>query len=891
MGAQRKHAAGALDEYAGKRDFSVTSEPSSQAPARRTRAAGGAGAKAAKTRQPAAAPDTGRFVVQEHHARSLHYDFRLELDGTLKSWAVPKGPSLDPGVRRLAVHVEDHPLAYAGFEGHIPAGQYGAGEVIVWDRGRWASLDPDPSAAYRAGKLKFRLAGEKLSGAWTLVRTRLPGSGGKEQWLLIKDRDDAARPDGGDIAARGPDRAPAANGRPPAARGHAGEAADRPSPLPSGGALDGAQRAALPARLEPQLATLVRQAPAGDWRYEVKFDGYRLLARLDAGRARLYTRNGLDWTGRLPAFAAGLAALPLGPAWLDGEIVVLDTQGRPDFQALQNAFETGEGGGIVYFVFDIPYHDGFDLRGCALESRRALLRELLAQEGEAGGDGTIHYSRDLAVEGGDALRSACQLGLEGVIGKRAGSRYRAGRGADWIKLKCGRRQEFVIGGYTPPQGRRSGFGALLLGVHDAGGALRYAGRVGTGFGEASLTSLLAAMRPLLRPRPPFADPPRGRQALGVTWVEPRLVCEVDFAGWTRDGQVRQAAFRGLRADKPAPEVERETPAPPPGPNGKDAANGPPAAAKTKAGRKDAGAVVAGVRISHPARVIDPQSGVTKLALAEFYRDVADRLLPHLRGRPAAIVRAPDGVGGEQFFQRHPGAAPIPGIRAIFPDGASGEGKGDPGDDALMQLDTLAAVIGAVQMGGIEFHVGNADGAHLERPDKLVFDLDPDPRLPWARVVEATRLLLTLLDELALRAFLKTSGGKGMHVVVPLQRRHGWAQVKEFSQAVAVHLAGHLPQRFTARMGPRNRVGKVFVDYLRNQPGGTTVAAYSARARPGMGVSVPIARDELDAVAGAAAWTVTDLRQRLASLKTDPWAGYANDQRITADMRRRLGLKD
>lgn len=829
--ASRSKTGPALAEYRRKRDFTATREP-----------------VAGPARGQATAP---LYVVQKHAARRLHYDFRLELGGTLKSWAVPKGPSLDPAVRRLAVHVEDHPLAYADFEGSIPAGHYGAGEVIVWDRGVWEAADADPAAAYRAGKLKFHLLGEKLSGGWTLVRSRLPGSGGKEQWLLIKENDAAARPAADyDIVAARPD----------SVLGHAPLAGPGSESEPSAGAVPNkAVPAALPAKLAPSLATLVAAPPAGDWRYEVKFDGYRLLARVEERQVRLFTRNGLDWTDKLPEIAAALRALDLAPAWLDGEIIVPDTAGRPDFQALQNAFERGRSTDIVYCLFDLPYHAGLDLRAVPLEQRRIRLEGLLAHVA----DERLRFSTDLPAAGGNLLRSACALGLEGVIGKRAGSPYTCRRSADWIKLKCKLRQEFVIGGYSAPQGGRHGFGALLLGVHEASGVLRYAGRVGTGFSEDQLHALHTQMQRLVRTTPPFSPPPGRQEAAGATWLTPSLLCEVEFAAWTREGMVRQAVFRGLRADKAAQDIVRERPA------GNPASTAKPG--KTK---------VAGVAISHGERVIDPESGTTKLALAEFYDSIASQLLPHLTGRPLSLLRAPEGIAGEQFFQRHAETLAIPGLRRVATAAD---------DEPLIGIDSRRALIGAVQMGSIEFHSWNADFRHIDRPDRIVLDLDPDPALPWARMVDATRLVLVLLDELGLDAFLKTSGGKGMHIVVPLAARHDWESVKAFAKGIAQHLARHLPGQFVASMGPKNRVGRIFVDYLRNQTGASTVTAYSVRARPGLPVSVPIARDELETITGAAAWNVRTLADRLAGLAADPWPGYAHRQRLSAAMRQRLGL--
>jgi len=846
-----------LSEYNRKRNFEITSEPSGQeSRGRATRTKGAL-----------------QFVIQKHDARRLHYDFRLELDGTLKSWAVPKGPSLDPKVKRLAVHVEDHPLGYATFEGSIPEGQYGAGDVIVWDRGTWLPEDADPSAAYRAGRLKFSLVGEKLSGGWALVRTHLRGSGDKEQWLLIKEQDELARPEAEyNIVEAQPDSV-LSDASIAAKSARAGTAVKKPkAPVRRSErstpktALENARKAPIPASLKPELATLVAEPPSGDWRYEVKFDGYRILARVEGDDVRLFTRNGHDWSAKLGPQVKAIAALGLESAWLDGEITVANEQGLPDFQALQNAFEIKRSQQILFYLFDIPYCNGLDLRETPLEQRRALLRTLLKDTKK----GLLRYSDDFAAEHQDILESACQLALEGVIGKRVGSPYVSRRSSDWIKLKCKQRQEFVIGGYSAPKGSRSGFGALLLGVHDDQGGLRYSGRVGTGFNETSLKALHKRMGELERDTAPFSTPPTGSEARGVRWLEPVLVCEVEFAEWTKEGIVRQAVFHGLRADKPAEAITRERAVEPPA---------EPKPARRRSGGKQE---VAGIAISNPERIIDPVSGTTKKGLAEFYLSISEWVLPELIGRPLSLLRAPEGVEGEQFFQRHSDKLEIPHIRQLPPEL-------DSDNEPLMEIDSLEGLIGATQMGAIELHTWNCNSKRIERPDRIIFDLDPDPVLPWKSMVEATHLTLALLDELGLKTFLKTSGGKGIHLVVPLARRHDWEQVKSFAKGVTQHMAKVLPERFAGKMGPKNRIGKIFIDYLRNQRGASTVAAFSVRARPGLPVSVPIALDELERIKGANQWTLDNLEERLSTLKKNPWAGYANDQSITLAMRRKLGL--
>jgi len=851
-----------LEEYARKRDFEATPEPS------------GTKQASPRSRRKAAPRHALQFCVQKHDARRLHYDFRLELDGTLKSWAIPKGPSLDPKVRRLAVHVEDHPLDYASFEGHIPEGHYGAGDVIVWDRGIWIP-EGDPTDDYRKGRLNFSLEGEKLSGAWHLVRTRMEGK--QEQWFLIKSNDEAARAESEyDIVREQPDSVlsdraimGAKTARKTTARKKATRAKPRgPSPEVE---LTGARPAALPEMLKPELATLVDSVPSGEWRYEIKFDGYRLLARIDGRKVQLFTRNGNDWTAKMPRQAKALAALGLESAWLDGEVVVVNQEGLPDFQALQNAFDADRSDDILYYLFDAPYLNGLDLRDVPLEARRAALAAVL---GRSRGD-PLRFSEDFSESPDTMLDSACEMKLEGVIGKRPGSRYVSRRTNDWIKLKCQHRQEFVVAGYTDPKGSRSAFGALLLGLHDPdSGELRYAGKVGTGFNEATLSTVHAQLKPLQTRRAPLANPPTGYDAKGVHWLRPELLAEVAYAEMTREGIVRHSVFHGLRVDKPAIDIEPEK----------------AVAARTvaKATRKRPSAHQAEtdaslqIRITHPDRIIDATSGATKMQLAEYYAAVAPWILPHLRDRPVALVRAPEGIAGQLFFQKNAEKLAIPDISTLGKEYA-----GQP----VMMINSVEALVGAVQMSTIELHTWNATARDLAHPDRFILDLDPDPALPWKAMVEATQLTLTVLDELGLKSFLKTSGGKGIHVVVPLTPKETWANVKGFSQALVQHMAKILPDRFSAVSGPKNRVGRIFIDYLRNSQGATTIAPYSVRTREGLPVSVPIHRDEVPELKGANRWTIANLQKRLAQLNADPWENYVGTkQTITATMRRRIGMK-
>lgn len=772
--------------------------------------------------------------------------FAWRLDGTLKSWAIPKGPSLDPKVRRLAVHVEDHPLDYANFEGSIPEGHYGAGDVIVWDRGVWEP-EGDPREAYAKGKLRFRLLGEKLSGVWNLFRTHLAGK--KEQWMLVKSHDGQARSETDySIVEALPDSVLSERTLPPRSPAKATTARHKR-----------ASRKALPDTLQPQLATLVDSPPSGDWRYEVKFDGYRILARIDGDDIRLFTRNGHDWSAKMPRQVEALKALGLDSAWLDGEMVVVDDNGVADFQALQNAFDTEHDERITYYLFDLPWLGGEDLRALALQQRRATLARLL--EGHA--SQVLRYSADFEAPVESLLDSACRLELEGLIGKRADSPYVGRRSSEWVKLKCKQRQEFVIVGYTDPKGSRNGFGALLLALHDHGsGQLRYAGKVGTGFSAATLDSIHARLKPLQTDRSPLPKPPTGAEARGVHWLKPQLLAEVAYAQMTREGIVRHSVFHGLRDDKPATAIDLERAMP------------------TKRAAQTEPENLGTLRLTHPDRVVDATTGTTKREVAQYYAQVADWLLPQLKDRPVALVRAPDGLDGELFFQKNAGQLHIPKVLSY--------NKAQAGQ-AAMVLNRADSLLGAVQMNTLELHTWNATTKDFDKPDRFVLDLDPDPALPWKAMLEATQLTLTLLDELGLKVFLKTSGGKGMHLVVPLTRRAGWDEVKDFSRALVNHMAGLFPDRLSAVSGPKNRVRRIFIDYLRNGKGATTVAAYSLRAREGLPVSVPIWREELSQLKGANQWNIGNLHTRLAQVE-DPWAEMGKTrQSITLRMRKQLGI--
>lgn len=857
-----ERSANALKTYRDKRNFDATPEP----------AEGGVPNEAARA-----------FVIQKHWASRLHYDLRLELDGTMKSWAVPKGPSFDPADKRMAMHVEDHPISYNTFEGTIPPGNYGAGKVIVWDKGVWVPLE-DPRRGYRDGKLKFELHGHKMQGRWTLVRMKGRGEGRQDPWLLIKEKDDFVRPSPEfSVVDEMPDSVKALADRPAARRPAAAPAA---APATVAGPPAGARKAALPGQLQPQLATLVDTPPkdTDNWIYEIKFDGYRMLARAEGGHVRLFTRNGNDWTHKLLQLAQALQAMKVPDGWYDGEIIMPGERVPADFQALQGAFDSSRTGNIVYYLFDIPYCAGHDLREVPLLERRAVLQRVVERKPHE----KVRFSAVFDAPPEEVIASACRLGLEGVIAKRKDSAYVLRRSSDWVKLKCGRRQEFVIGGYTDPKGSRTGLGSLLLGVHDDKGRLQFAGNVGTGFNEKTLRELKAQLAALATDRSPFAADnaiPRGAH-----WVRPELVCEVAFGEWTRDHKVRHSVFHGLRADKPASAIVREEPrhsAPVDHPAKAVAVAAVPAPAKDHAAKPAEPPATdvrlpASLRISHPERVIDTQSGLTKIELVRYYALVGPLMMVHLKGRPVALVRAPAGIAGEMFFQKRLERYQMPGIEQLDP-------ADYPGHQSMLVVEKPAGLLSAAQMNVIEFHTWNGVKTAIDKPDRMTFDLDPGEGVGWGEVREAAHLVNAFLQELGLPAFLKTSGGKGLHLVVPLRKQLDWDTVKDFSQAVVQHLAGTIPQRFVAKSGGSNRIGRIFIDYLRNGYGATTVCAWSARARPGLGISVPVRWDELEGLTGGAHWTVRSVHTRLDA-GNEPWADYEASRVGLAAAMKALGFK-
>ncbi len=858
-----------LARYHARRNFQVTPEPRGRISDGKTKALS--------------------YVIQKHAARHLHYDFRLELDGVLLSWAVPKGPSLDPADKRLAMHVEDHPLEYGDFEGTIPARQYGGGTVMVWDRGTWVAA-ADPRAGYAKGHLKFDLAGKKLKGRWALVRTSGSKYGGKgEPWLLIKDADAFARrgldarvvdtEPNSVVSERSMDeiaaakdcewnsnrsvaenlRAGAINGARPAARKSRAVPRKRTDSV---GRVAGAQAARLPSKLAPMLATLGTRAPEGaDWLHEAKYDGYRMLCRLQHGKTRMYSRSGKDWTEKFLPIAGEIARLKAREAWLDGEACVVDSDGRSSFQALQNALSGERARDPTYIVFDLIHLDGYDLRNVALVERKRLLQELIGTS-----HARLRYSPVVQGAGADVFKQTCPHGLEGMVSKKADSVYIPGlRSLSWLKVKCTRRQELVIGGFTDPQRGRVGFGALLLGVYESG-RLVYSGKVGTGFDDKTLVTMRRALEKIEQRRPPFTNPPRGFDAKGAHWVKPALVAEVEFSEWSDAGALRNPSFLGLRTDKKAADVVREAP----DGDGRSPVN---KSAHRSAGKtRKAGITgattdgVAGVKLSHPDKPLFPEVNLTKLALARYYESIAEWILPYIESRPLSLLRCPDGWNKECFYQKHADQSVHGSVERVT--------VAQRGEEATyFAASSLPALVGLVQWGVLELHPWGSRMPHPERPDRLIFDFDPADDVPWPSLVTGARLLRTLLGEIGLTGFLKTTGGKGLHVVVPIQATLTWEQAKGFTRSIAELMARTFPDRFTAALSKSRRKGRIFIDYLRNAEGATAIAAYSFRARSNAPVSTPIAWTELSREVRFDFFNVATIPSRLKRLRQDPWEEF------------------
>jgi len=879
-----------LAKYRAKRDFSKTAEPRGDAAVRKAKGL--------------------RFVIQKHAASHLHYDLRLELDGVFKSWAVTKGPSLDPHDKRLAVEVEDHPLDYGDFEGTIPKGQYGGGTVMLWDRGFW-NCD-DPQKAYRKGKLDFTLEGEKLHGGWILTRMRDREGEKRTNWLLIKHRDAFAREgrkntvldeDASVASGRSMDDIAAGKGRGPRAfitgnRSRASATAEwtshraasngsaakkRSRPLAARSKRSSAKKTSrtkratdgdMPAFVPPQLCTSVERPPTGgDWVHEIKFDGYRIQMRVENGAVTLKTRKGLDWTAKFGS-AIPRAARELPDCLIDGEIVALDHRGSPDFAGLQAALSEGKTDDLIFFAFDLLFLEGKDLRGRFLVDRKSTLKNLV--EKTYGKHQTqIRYVEHFESGGDAVLKSACRMSLEGIVSKQADAPYASGRTDSWTKAKCRAGHEVVIGAWNS---NGSQFRSLMAGVY-RGDHLVYVGNIGTGFGAEKVSRLMPALKAAASEKNPFGGKNAPRKKAGVHWLKPELVAEIEFAGFTGTGMIRQAAFKGLRQDKPAKEVEAERPAPS---DSTDVAEPMPARRRNKTSSDDG--VVMGVPLSHPDKLLWPDEGegaVTKLDLARYFEDVGTWMMDHLKGRPCSIIRAPDGIGGQRFFQRHSMKG---GSNLLEEVSVSGDRK------PYVQIDRIEGLAAVAQSAGVELHPWNNQPGDPALPGRLVFDLDPAPDVNFDAVIEAAKEMRERLSGLGLVSFCKTTGGKGLHVVTPLARpkktqRLTWAEAKQFARDVCSAMAADSPDRYLINMSKAKRTGKIFLDYLRNDQFSTAVAPLSPRARPNAPVSMPVTWPQVRHGLDPAEYTIHTVPQLLR--KSKAWADYCEGERSPLEAIARL----
>jgi len=886
-----------LERYRAMRDFGVTAEPRG----------GGKTTKAEEL----------PFVIQKHAATRLHYDFRLGWKGVLKSWAVTKGPSYDTADKRLAVQVEDHPMEYGGFEGTIPKGQYGGGTVMVWDFGNWHPLD-DVDKGLAKGHLKFELDGKKLHGRWALVRMHGPRErADKPNWLLIKDRDEYARSQADPcITDEEPDSAMthrsieqiAANSDSvwDSVKGFQGGAGAPTSEIEqtrstrqskarmSNGfkkqvskgekLLASAPRESFPGFVEPQLAQQSLKAPdTGGWVHELKLDGYRIQIHIltqknGQRKATLFTRKGLDWTARMPEIAAAATQLTVEGAIIDGEVVALDKHGIANFADLQAAFQEGRAKYLTYFAFDLLHLDGYSTRALPLLDRKHRLASLLA--GSAASS-PIQFSEHFQSRGNEVFQKACALGAEGIVSKMISARYESGRGRSWLKIKCIQEQEFVIAGYTLPSKGSRGIGALLLGYYQ-GKQLVYAGRAGTGFTEKTHRLLRSQLDKLAQDRTVFAKVPADARR-NVIWVKPKLVAQIAFSTWTRDNLIRQASFKGLREDKGADEVVREMPPP--------VERIAPKAARTSGSSTNSSwgygkdVAIIDTTITHPEKVLDKQSGMTKEVLAEYYLTVAERMLPHVAGRPLSVVRCPEGNDKPCFFQKHIGSGLPRGVKSQpVPNKKTGK------IEQYLTLDSAEPLIGLAQMGVLEVHTWGSRNDSLDRPDRIVFDLDPDIAISWEILAASAQKLRAQLKQLRLESFLKSTGGKGLHLVVPIEPELEWSQIKQFAHAVVLAMEAQDPGLYISKMTRAARIKKIYLDYLRNDRGSTSIAPFSPRARSGAPVAMTLDWNELDATKYPQ-FHVVDLSEWKARLNRDPWKTMkSTHQRLNADVLHQYGIE-
>lgn len=818
-----------LERYHKKRDFNKTSEPKGRVHYQQQH----------------------RFYIQKHAASHLHYDFRLELDGVLKSWAVPKGPSLDPTVKRLAIHVEDHPIEYGNFEGIIPQGEYGGGTVMLWDKGEWEPLDKNPLQAYKKGHLRFELHAEKLGGRWDLIRFKKED----KSWFLIKYNDDYAREDDYDITIKKANSVLSQQSIEDIAENYQAiwtktGLKKNPNKIKKQKIDLDLPPSTMPKTISPQLATLVDKPPSGeDWLHEIKLDGYRILAFKNGKQVRLVSRNNKDWTNQFQTIMKAVEEIPIPKLILDGEIVLFDEQNRSSFQLLQNSLETADDQPFIYYVFDLLYYDKWDVRSLSLLERKALLEPLLTIKTP-----NLHFSDYILGQGKNIFAYSCNIGLEGIVSKLATSSYITKRSKSWLKIKCLKRQEFVIGGFTSPKNSRSCFGSLFLGLYDKSGNFIFHGNVGTGFSEASLKEIYEELKKRLITKNPFNSKPPGITT--ATWVKPELVAEVEFTAWTDDDRLRHPSFKGLRFDKKAKEIQKEVEKP-----------------VEKIDKRVKKTVVKrnqnslNIKLTHPNKILYKEDKISKKDLFDYYQDIADFILPFIEKRPLTLVRCPTDYK-DCFYQKKLNETTFKALHPIeIADIHQGESEN------YIYLDNLEGLLTLVQMGVLEIHPWGSRIENLEYPDMIVFDLDPAPEILWKQVVEAAFEVKKHLNEFQLKSFVKTTGGKGLHVVVPIQQEYEWDTVKNFAHVFVQFLEKIKPENYISKMSKAKRTGKIFIDYLRNQRGATAIAAYSTRARIHAPVATPLDWDELTDNIQDTYYTIKTLSKRLRNLQKDPWHNF------------------
>lgn len=859
-----------LEKYHRKRNFGVTKEPF--------------GKKKSTKRSKLI------YVIQKHAASHLHYDFRLELDGVLISWAVPKGPSLDPKVKHLAMHVEDHPIEYAKFEGIIPKGEYGGGTVMIWDEGTWEPLDENARAAYHKGHMTFELHGKKLKGVWKLIRIRGKDDKGKDPWLLFKVEDKYSKDeDEYDIKKEKPYSATTKRSleeisgekkRVWTREGEIKQSKKKLSVKRTRLTLDlsktkGAKKKSIPLFINPELATLVTDAPAGEkWLHEIKWDGYRLLARIHNGEVMLLTRHNKDWTYQFPSLVRALKSLKFKDIILDGEVVALDKNKKTNFQILQNSMEDlNLDIELIYYVFDIQYYDNCLLLDVPLIERKRILEKILNSKKETP---VVRYNDHIVGSGDAVFKNACKYSLEGIVSKKIDSRYSPRRTKDWLKVKCVRRQEFVIAGYTDPKSSRKYFGALLLGYYDKNKNLIYCGRVGTGFSHQSLKEISEILFKYKTDAMPFESFPE-RVTKSIHWLKPKMVAEIEYLEMTDEGILRHPSFKGLREDKNSKSISLELP--------KEVAE---TNMKTKSKKRDDTPPKKSKHtetiFTNLDRVLYPGQGITKGDLVEYYESVADWIMPHIKNRPLTLVRCPAGNHKKCFYQKHMNENVPKEIKSIP---ILEHGKYEP----YICINNLQGLMGLVQMGVLEIHPWGSNNKDVEKPDRLIFDLDPAPDVGWKEVIDTAFKLHEFFDYLNLKNFVKTTGGKGLHVVIPIKPTLYWDEIRDITKRIADLMVEINPTKYIATMSKSKRTGKIFIDYLRNSRGATAVAAYSTRARDHAPVAVPLSWEELTTKIKPNGFTIENINERLNKLKSDPWEEFfKTKQSITGKIKKELGFR-